>query len=87
MPTAFARALGDLADPVIRRVLLKSLALTILLFIAAAALLGWLLTGTNPCGLGPLSYQCRIEPGSGALVSVLLGLAGLWFLFPPSPSA
>ena len=82
MPSAFARALGDLADPVIRRVLLKSLALTLLLFLAAAALLGWLLTGTNPCGLGPLSYQCRIEASGGALVSVLLGLLGLWFLFP-----
>jgi uncharacterized protein involved in cysteine biosynthesis len=82
MPSAFARALGDLADPAIRRVLLKSLALTLLLFAAAAALLGWLLTGTNACGLGPLSYECRIDAGSGALVSVLLGLLGLWFLFP-----
>jgi uncharacterized protein involved in cysteine biosynthesis len=82
MPTAFARALRDLADPAIRRVLLKSLALTLLLFLAAAALLGWLLTGTNPCGLGPLSYQCRIDAGGGALVSALLGLLGLWFLFP-----
>ena len=82
MPTAFARALGDLADPVVRRVLVKSLAVTLLLFLAAAALLGWLLTGTDPCGLGPLAYECRIEAGGGALVSALLGLLGLWFLFP-----
>jgi uncharacterized protein involved in cysteine biosynthesis len=82
MVTAFTRALGDLADPAVRRVLVKSLAVTILLFAALAVLLGWLLTGTNPCGLGPLSYECRIDAGSGALMSLLLGLAGLWFLFP-----
>jgi uncharacterized protein involved in cysteine biosynthesis len=82
MPSAFARALQDLADPAIRRVLAKSLALTLLLFIAAAVLVGWLLTGTNPCGLGPLAYECRIDAGSGVLVSALLGLLGLWFLFP-----
>jgi uncharacterized protein involved in cysteine biosynthesis len=82
MPTAFARAFGDLADPAVRRVLAKSLALTLIIFVALAALLGWLLTGTNPCGLGPLSYECRIEAGSGALVSLLLGFVGLWFLFP-----
>jgi len=82
MLTAFARALGDLADPAVRRVLVKSLAVTILIFAALAMLLGWLLTGTNPCGWGPLPYECRIDAGSGALVSLLLGFAGLWFLFP-----
>ncbi|HEX9955539.1 MAG TPA: EI24 domain-containing protein [Allosphingosinicella sp.] len=82
MLAAFALAFGDLAHPAMRRVLVKSLAVTILIFAALAVLLGWLLTGTNPCGLGPLSYECRIEPGSGALLSLLLGLVGLWFLFP-----
>jgi uncharacterized protein involved in cysteine biosynthesis len=82
MITDFTRALRDLADPAVRRVLAKSLAVTILLFAALAALLGWLLTGSNPCGLGPLAYECRIEAGGGALVSLLLGVLGLWFLFP-----
>ena len=82
MLSAFTRALGDLADPAVRRVLAKSLALTLLIFAAIAAVIGWLLTGTNPCGLGPLAYQCRIEAGGGALVSLLLGFLGLWFLFP-----
>jgi uncharacterized protein involved in cysteine biosynthesis len=82
MLTVFARAFRDLADPAVRRVLVKSLAVTLLLFAAIAVLLGWLLTGTNPCGLGPLSYECRIGPGSGALVSLLLGFMGIWFLFP-----
>jgi uncharacterized protein involved in cysteine biosynthesis len=62
--------------------LAKSLGVTILLFAAAAALAGWLLTGTNPCGVGPLDYRCEIEAGGGALTAMLLALAGLWFLFP-----
>lgn len=82
MPTAFARAFGDLADPAVRRVLIKSLALTLALFLALAVLAGWLLTGTNPCGLGPLDYECTLAPGAGALSAILLGLLGLWFLFP-----
>jgi CysZ protein len=82
MLTAFTRAFGQLGDPAILKVLAKSLALTLLLFAAVAVLLGWLLTGTNPCGLGPIAYECRIEAGGGALVSLLFGLVGLWFLFP-----
>ena len=82
MLSAFTRAFRDLADPAVRRVLAKSLAVTILIFAALAALLGWLLTGTNPCALGPLAYECRIEADAGALVSLLLGFLGLWFLFP-----
>jgi uncharacterized protein involved in cysteine biosynthesis len=82
MPTAFARALRDLADPAVRRVLLKSLAVTLLLFLAAAALAGWLLTGTNPCGLGPLNGRCEVAPGAGGLAALLLAFLGLWFLFP-----
>jgi uncharacterized protein involved in cysteine biosynthesis len=82
MLTAFARAFRDLADPAVRRVLAKSLAVTILLFIAAAVLAGWLLTGTNPCGLGPLDYQCTLAPGAGGLAAALLAFVGFWFLFP-----
>jgi uncharacterized protein involved in cysteine biosynthesis len=82
MLTAFSRALGQLADPAILRVLAKSLALTLLLFAAAAAFAGWLLTGTDPCGLGPLDGSCPLGPSAGTAAALLLGLAGLWFLFP-----
>jgi uncharacterized protein involved in cysteine biosynthesis len=82
MPTAFARAFQDLADPAIRHVLAKSLAVTLLLFLGAAALAGWPLTGANPCGLGPLDYDCTLASGQSALAALLLGLLGLWFLFP-----
>jgi uncharacterized protein involved in cysteine biosynthesis len=82
MLTAFARAVGQLGDPAVRRILAKSLAVTLLLFAAAAALGGWLLTGSNPCGLGPLDGECAIGPDQGVLAALLLGAAGLWFVFP-----
>jgi uncharacterized protein involved in cysteine biosynthesis len=75
-------ALRQLGDPRIRRVLAKSLLLTLVLFAAAAALVGWLVTGSNPCGLGPLGYECTIGGGTGTVAAILLGLASIWFLFP-----
>ncbi len=82
MFSGLSLALGQLGDPRIRRVLAKSLLLTLLLFAAAAALVGWLVTGSNPCGLGPLDYECTIGGGTGTLAAILLGLASIWFLFP-----
>ena len=82
MPTAFARAFADLADPAVRRVLAKSLALTLALFAAAATVAGWLLAGANPCGVGPLDGDCTFGSGGGALAAILLALLSLWFLFP-----
>jgi CysZ protein len=82
MPTAFARAIGDLADPAVRRVLLKSLALTLLLFAAAALLLGWLLASGSACRLGPLDRACELAPGAAGLGALLLVGVALWFLFP-----
>jgi len=70
MLSFFARAFGQLGDPAIRRVLLKSLALTLLLFAAAAVLIGWLLTGTNPCGIGPLDYRCELGSDAGAAAAL-----------------
>lgn len=82
MITALPLVLAQLSDPRIRRVILKSVLLTLVLFALAAVLLGWLLTGVNPCGFGPLSYECTIGPGAGTLAAILAGLVGLWLLFP-----
>ena len=82
MIRAFTLALGQLRDPRIVRVLAKSVLLSLLLFALAATLVGWLLTGTNPCGWGPLDGQCTVGGGAGAAVALLLALAGMWFLFP-----
>lgn len=82
MLSAFARALGQIGDPAFLRVLAKSLLLTVLLFAALAAAAGWLLSGANPCGLGPLDGDCTLGAGGGTAAALILGLAGLWFLFP-----
>lgn len=80
--TPFLRAFGQLGDPAFRRILAKSLALTFALVLSAAALAGWLLPGTNPCGIGPLDYRCEIGPGMGLVAALVVGVFGLWFLFP-----
>ena len=82
MFAAFSKAFAQLADPAVRRILLKSTALTLLIFAVAAALLGWLLTGSNPCGIGPLDGSCEIGGSLGTAAAIVLGIAGLWFLFP-----
>lgn len=82
MFSALPLALAQLGDPRIRRVLAKSVLLTLALFAAAAALGGWLLVGSNPCGIGPLDYECTVGSETGTAVAVILGLLGLWFLFP-----
>jgi uncharacterized protein involved in cysteine biosynthesis len=78
MLTAFSRAFGQLGDPAILKVLAKSLALTLLLFALAAAVIGWLLTGTNPCGLGPLNFSCEIDAGLGAVAAFTIGVIGFF---------
>jgi uncharacterized protein involved in cysteine biosynthesis len=82
MLRAFSLALAQLGDPRVRRVLVKAVLLTLLLFGAAAALTGWLLVGSNPCGWGPLDRQCTIGSGGGLLAGLLVATLGLWLLFP-----
>ena len=76
----FIRSAAQLGDRAFLAVLVKSLLLTLLLFAAAAALVGWLLAGIDPCSLA--SFSCRLGAGGGAAVALIVGLAGLWFLFP-----
>lgn len=83
MLSALPLAISDLGDRRVQRVLVKSLTLTVLIFFAVAALLGWLLTGTNPCGIGPLDLDCTVGAEGGTLASILIALAGIWLLFPP----
>jgi CysZ protein len=82
MLSAFTRAAAQLGDRAFLGVLAKSLALTLVLFVAAAALAGWLLTGSDPCAIGPLTGTCPVGAGGGTVAALLAGLLGLWFLFP-----
>jgi CysZ protein len=79
---ALSLALAQIGDPRIRAVLVKSVLLTLALFAAAAALIGWALAGANPCGWGPLDRDCTIGGGASVLIAFALGIASLWLLFP-----
>lgn len=82
MLSAFPLALAQLGDPAVRRVLAKSIVLTLAIFAGLAALLGWALIGANPCAIGPLDYGCTIGGDLGTAAAVVLGVVALWFLFP-----
>jgi len=82
MFAALGLSLAQLGDPRILKVLAKSILLTLLIFAGGAALLGWLMTGTNPCGWGPLWGECTVGESGGLAVSLLFAVLGLWFLFP-----
>ena len=80
MLSAFLRAAGQLGDRAFLEVLAKSLVLTLLIFAAAAALAGWLLSGLDPCAL--VSSTCRLGSGGGTAAALAMGFLSLWFLFP-----
>ena len=71
----------QLSDPPILRVLAKSLALTLVVFLAVGVALDRLLTGRDPCALVP-GYSCVIGSAEGGIAATLLTLVGLWLLFP-----
>lgn len=81
MLRALSLSLAQLSDPAIVGILLRSLAVTLLLFAAAGVAIGWWLTGADPCdwlGLG----VCPLDAGASGFGAVLLAAAALWFLFP-----
>ena len=82
MLQALPLVLAQLGDTRIRRVVVKAVLVTLVLFAALAALIGWLLVGTNPCGWGPLDWQCTIGSGGGLAASLIVAVLGLWLLFP-----
>lgn len=80
MLTSFTLALGDLGLPAMRRVLLRSVGLALLLFVVLLGLLGVLLSQAALTGIGWLDW----------IVDILGGLAGLVaaiFLFPSATLA
>lgn len=75
MIAAFFRALGQLTDPPVRRVLWRSIALSLLLIILLVAGLYALLAAVQVTGLVWLDTTIDVLGGLGALV-------GAYFLFP-----
>ena len=72
---AFIKALGQLSDPPIRRVIWKSVVGTVLIFIALLTGIGWVLANTS---LFEITWVETAVDVSGGLATVLLAL----ILFP-----
>lgn len=75
------RSMGDLADPRIIGLLVRSLAITLLVFLLLGILAGWLLTGADPCSMLGL-YECTLDSSASGIGAFALTLLGIWFLFP-----
>jgi CysZ protein len=73
MLSAFSLAVADLRLPAMRGAALKSLALSLLLFVALLAAMAWLLSGLSLVGIGWLDTVIDVLGGAALLViSVLL---------------
>ena len=59
----------------------QALLIAVIVFIAIAGLLFWLLNGADPCAAIGLD-TCPLDAGSGGIGAVLLTLLAAWFLFP-----
>lgn len=75
VPASLFRALGQLGDPAVLRVLVKSVAVTLLVFVVAGAA-GWL-------ALDRLldSYRVPYAGEAGPLIAFVLTVLGAWLLF------
>lgn len=78
---ALPLAIGDLADPRVLRLLARSLAVTLLLFVAIGAVLAFALNGFDPCDVFG-DDSCPIGFGTSGFAAFLLTAILLWFLFP-----
>ncbi|OHT18374.1 CysZ-like protein [Sphingomonas haloaromaticamans] len=81
MVRALMLSIGQLGDPRIRRVLVKSVTLTLAIFAVTGLVLGWALTGRDPCAIVK-GYSCAIGSAEGGIAAALLVILGLWLLFP-----
>ena len=74
-------AIGDLANPRIVALLLRSLVVTLLIFVMLGIAIGWALAGSDPCAMvGEMA--CPLDGTASGIGAVALTLLGLWFLFP-----
>ena len=77
-----ALAIGDLADPRILSVLVRSLIVTLLIFAGAGLALAWALDGADPCGWIGMAATCELGFSMSGLGAVLLIALAAWLLFP-----
>jgi CysZ protein len=75
------RSLGDLTHSRIIGIVIRSLIVTLLIFVALGIALGWLLIGSDPCTLLG-EYECVLDASAGGIGAFALTLLAIWFLFP-----
>ncbi len=80
LPTALARAVGQLTDPAILRVLAKSIAVTLAMFVVLGAGLWWLVDWSIASWLLPM-LPADYGPGVTAFVAAAILFIGGWLLF------
>lgn len=78
--TSLARALGQLADPAVLRVLAKSLGVTVLVFLVVATA-GWFAFDWLLARAGLADSRFVGAEGLRGAASLLLALAGLWLVW------
>lgn len=81
MIRALALAIGDLRDPAMIGLLVRSILITLALFAGLGVVMAWALAGFDPCGLWG-DDSCLLGAGGGGLGAVMLTLLAMWFLFP-----
>lgn len=81
MLTNLGLAIGDLGDRRVLAVLVRSLLVSLAIFAGLALLLGWALTGADPCGW-LLDDSCPLGASAGGFGALILTAIGFWFLFP-----
>lgn len=78
---AIGLAFSDLGYGRVIAILLQALAVTLLFFIVIAAILFWLLAGSDPCSSAGFS-SCELGTGSDGIGAILITFLAAWFLFP-----
>ncbi len=81
MIRALTLSIGQLGDPAIVRILLRSLLVTLVLFVSLGIALGYALRGFDPCAL-VAADTCPLDASSSGLGAILLTVLAGWLLFP-----
>jgi len=82
MIRALFLAFDDLGDRRILAILVRSLLVTLLIFVVLGVALGFLLRGFDPCALLSSDDSCPLGGSTSGLGAFLLTALGVWFLFP-----
>jgi len=78
---ALLLSIGDLADRRVLLVLVRSLVVTLLVFVGLGLLVAYVLDGADPCAWWS-DDSCPLNASTSGLGALVFTAIGLWFLFP-----